>query len=285
MTKPSQMPPRPSASIPLLKTSALTYRIGNKAIVDAVSFAMEQGETRAIIGPNGAGKSTCVRCLCGILGGWEGRVTLEGRDIAELGRRELAGLICYLPQSRGTPPAFTVWDFVSMGRYVHTGLLGGLKPEDAERINDALNATGMDRLRHRMLPTLSGGELQMAAIAAGLAQGARLLVLDEPATFLDPVRQEMLLRLLRRLNRERGVALLMITHDVNAAIRFTDHTLALRDGKVAYDGLSCDLAAQDALYGIYGMDFRIADLPGGVRVAIPESLAEPHGDTVWGGEA
>lgn len=267
----------PNPSNLLLEVSKLSCHIGDKVILDAVSFSMKPGEMRAIIGSNGSGKSTCVRCLCKIIDNWKGSVKLAGRSISRIDRRELAGLVCYLPQSRGIPPAFTVWDFVSMGRYVHTGLLAGLKPEDVEHIHDALAVTGMEHLRHRMLPTLSGGELQMAAIAAGLAQGAQLLVLDEPATFLDPVRQEMLLQLLQRLNHERGVGVLMITHDVNAAICFTEYTLALRDGRVVYDGLSCDLASQETLRKIYEMSFRIADLPGKVQLAIPESLATPHG--------
>lgn len=260
-------------SDPLLEVAGLSVAIGGKPILNDITFTLHAGEVRAVIGPNGAGKSTCVRCLAGVAAGWSGRIRLNGRDVSSLPRRELARLVCYLPQIQTIPPAFRVWDYVSMGRYAHLSLWGGLKKEDARAVDAALADTGMDHLRDRLLPTLSGGERQMAAIAAGLAQEARLLVLDEPATFLDPLRHDALLSLVGRINRERGVSVLMVTHDINAAMLRTHRTLALRQGRAIYDGPSAGLAQASVLRGIYGMDFVYAPLPEGGTVAVSAHLA------------
>ncbi|MCD8350717.1 MAG: ABC transporter ATP-binding protein [Planctomycetaceae bacterium] len=258
---------------PLLEISGLSIALGGKPILNYVDFTMQPGEIRAIIGPNGAGKSTCVRCLAGVVAGWTGGIKLDGRAHADLSRRELARLVCYLPQIGGTLPAFSVWDYVSMGRYVHLGLWDGLGARDAEAIDRALHDVGIGNLRDRRLTTLSGGERQMAAIAAGLAQEARLLVLDEPATFLDPLRQDMLLQLVGKINQERGVSVLMVTHDVNAAMLHTHRTLALHDGRVVYDGPSAELRGEETLRRIYDMDFAFAPVPGGHTLAVSKRMA------------
>lgn len=260
-------------SDPLLDVAGLSVAIGGKPILTDVCFTVQPGEIRAVIGPNGAGKSTCVRCLAGVSADWSGRIRLNGQDVSSLPRRELARLVCYLPQIQTLPPAFRVWDYVSMGRYAHISLWGGLKKEDARAVDAALADTGMDDLRDRLLPTLSGGERQMAAIAAGLAQEARLLVLDEPATFLDPLRHDALLDLVGRVNHERGVSVLMVTHDINAAMLRTHRTLALRQGRAIFDGSSQGLTQASVLRDIYGMDFVYASLPGGGTVAASARLA------------
>ncbi|MCD8139635.1 MAG: ABC transporter ATP-binding protein [Planctomycetaceae bacterium] len=258
---------------PLLDVSGLSVSLGGKPVLQDVAFTMQQGEIRAIIGPNGAGKSTCVRCLAGVVAGWTGGIRLDGRAQAELSRRELARLVCYLPQIGGALPAFSVWEYVSMGRYAHIGLWDGLGARDAEAIDRALHDVDIIHLRDRRLTTLSGGERQMAAIAAGLAQEARLLVLDEPATFLDPLRQDMLLELVGRIHRERGVSVLMVTHDVNAAMLHTHRTLALRGGRVVFDGLSGELADDATLRRIYAMDFAFAPVAGGHTLAVSKRMA------------
>ncbi len=258
---------------PLLDVSGLSIALGGKPILQGVGFSIQPGEIRAIIGPNGAGKSTCVRCIAGVLAGWTGGITLDSRAHADLSRRELARLVCYLPQIGGALPAFSVWDYVSMGRYAHIGLWDGLGAHDAEAIDRALADVGIGHLRDRRLTTLSGGERQMAAIAAGLAQEARLLILDEPATFLDPLRQDLLLELVGRINRERGISVLMVTHDVNAAMFHTHRTLALRDGRVVFDGSSADLRQNETLRAIYDMDFAFAPVPGGHSLAVSQRMA------------
>ncbi len=264
---------------PLLKVGDLSFAVRGKTILSGVSFRMQRGEIRAVIGPNGAGKSTLARCLAGVIAKSGGLVEIAGRCQEALSRRELARKICYLPQFSGTLPAFRVRDYVLMGRYAHSGFWSGLEQGDGERADDAMRLAGVAHLADRFLPTLSGGERQLAAIAAGLAQEADLLILDEPATFLDPGRQERLVELILRLNRERGVSLLVVTHDINMAMLFTCRTLALREGRVAFDRPSGELSEPGTLAGIYGVDFDFLDIGNGRRIALSAGMArrEPVG--------
>lgn len=248
------------ASLRPLLVDGLSYAVSGKTILSGVDFAMERGEVRAVVGPNGAGKSTLVRCISGMARKTGGAVSLFGRDQATLSRREMAGRVCYMPQIQGDPPAFTVRDFVVMGRYAHSGFWRGPGLRDGDRADAAMELAGVARFADRPLPTLSGGERQMVAIAAGLAQEAKLLVLDEPATFLDPFHRDMLLDVIRKVNREQGVSLLIVTHDVNMAMRFTHRTLALREGRVAYDGQSAGLGREGVLREIYGIEFDLLSM-------------------------
>ncbi|MDR3077462.1 MAG: ABC transporter ATP-binding protein [Planctomycetota bacterium] len=270
----SRAPVADSAVQPPLRVENLSCGVTGKSILSGVSFSMERGELRAVIGLNGAGKSTLVRCVSGVARINGGAVRLFGRDQPSLSRRELAGLVCHVPQTLGNPPAFTVRDFVGMGRYAHAGFWQVLSRRDRERTDAALELAGVARLAGRTLPTLSGGEMRLVAIAAGLAQEAELLLLDEPSAFLDPFHQDLLLDLIRKLNREQGISLLIVTHDVNLAMLFTHRTLALREGKVVYDGPSAGLSRGDALERIYGMRFGLLPAEGADRfLAVSEKYS------------
>lgn len=279
-------PPSPNASAPLLLAEDVSFAARGKAILSGVSFAMRRGEIRAVIGPNGAGKSTLLRCLAGVAAKTGGAVFIGGENLDVLPRRELARRICYLPQFTGRLPSFRVRDYVLMGRYAHSGFWSGMDPGDGGRADQALALVGIEGLAQRLLPTLSGGERQLAAIAAALAQEAELLILDEPAAFLDPGRQARLLELVRRLNRERGISLLLVTHDVNAAMLVSDRTLALRDGRAVFDGPSGELATAGLLEKIYGTAFSLLETGGSRRLAFPAGmLCDRPGDGGEAGEA
>lgn len=265
-------PAAASAAAPLLLAENVSFAARGGEILSGVSFAMRRGEIRAVIGPNGAGKSTLLRCLAGVAARSGGAVRIDGQNLDTLPRRELARKICYLPQFTGRLPAFRVRDYVLMGRYAHSGFWRGMNPGDGERADQALRLAGIEELAERLLPTLSGGERQLAAIAAALAQEAELLILDEPAAFLDPGRQARLLELIRRLNREQGLSLLIVTHDVNAAMLTTTQTLALRNGRVVFDGPSRELAAAEQLERIYGTAFSLLETGGAGRLAFPAGL-------------
>lgn len=270
--------PRANPGPPLLRVAGLSYAVRGKSILSGITFDMDESEVRAVVGPNGAGKSTLAKCIAGLAVGQNGGIAFNGRDCADVPRKELARLVCYLPQIQGTLPAFSVRDYVMMGRYAHLGFWNGPDEGDAQAVEVALEQAQVAGLADRLLPTLSGGERQLVGIAAGLAQEARLLIMDEPATFLDPGHQELLLDLVRRLNRERGVSLLIVTHDINMAMFFTHRTLALRSGEVVFDGCSADLADKDLLRAIYGIDFAFLDIPGGGgrRLATTPAATEPN---------
>ncbi|MDR1521206.1 MAG: ABC transporter ATP-binding protein [Planctomycetota bacterium] len=255
----------------LLRAVDLSFSAGGKSIISGVSFAMRPGEFRAVIGRNGAGKSTLARRLAGLAPGG-GEVRIRGRAADSLSRRELAREICYLPQIQERTPAFSVRDYVMLGRYPHTGFWRGPGRGDRDIVQAALEMTGLAGLADRPLPTLSGGERQLAAIAGGLAQEAVLLILDEPAAFLDPFNQSLLLACLGRLNRVKGVSLLVITHDVNLALLFAQRALALKSGRVVFDGPPGDLTAA-RLHGIFDIPFASFKV-GAANLTCPLALLE-----------
>ncbi len=181
----------------------------------------------------------------------------------------------YVPQADGRLLPFTVREFVMMGRYPHLSPFSATTPEDESAVERAMEMTQTAEFADRPLDTLSGGERQGALVAAALAQGARLLLLDEPATFLDPRHEEAMARLLRRVNREGGVTIVAVTHDVNAAALRSDRVVALKGGAVVFAGTGRELMIDEALDLVYGKQFIMVEHPtAGLPVVVPDALRE-----------
>lgn len=255
---------------PLLRITGLSVRLGGRPVLTNVSFTVAPGEYTVIVGPNGAGKTTLVRCLVRILRG-EGTVEIAGRSLESYRQRELARLIAYVPQAGNWAAPYTVEQFVTMARYPHLSPFSALSPDDRRAVGEALERTRTAAFARRMLDTLSGGERQQVGIAAALAQGARLLLLDEPTTFLDYRHQAEVLALLREANRETGVTILAVTHDLNHAALEADRAVALREGKVAFCGTARQLMHPEVLHGVYATDLLLIDHP---AASIP--IVVPH---------
>ncbi len=257
---------------PALAINSLSLSIRGKPILRGVSANVGAGEVWSIIGPNGAGKSTLLKCLMRIHGGWTGKVLLRGRDLAVFSQRELARQVAYVPQAGGNQAfPFTVREYVRLGRYAWSGFFGSPHPEDATRVENAIERTDIGGLAQRTLDTLSGGERQKVFLAAALAQGSGLLLLDEPAAFLDYRHQAEVAALIRRLNQDCGVTIVSVTHDVNAALQAGGQVLALRDGEAVWNGRADDLADANVLQSIFETDFRFLEDPStGLRLVVPQ---------------
>jgi iron complex transport system ATP-binding protein len=260
----------PESSHPLLRIEELSVRLGGTPVLTDVSFTVAAGEYVVIVGPNGAGKTTLLRCLVRILRG-EGSIELEGRPLESYRQRDLARLVAYVPQVGNWAAPYTVGQFVAMGRYPHLSPFSSLSPDDHRAVREALDRTHTADFADRMLETLSGGERQQVGIAAALAQGARLLLLDEPTTFLDYRHQAEVLSLLREANRETGVTILAVTHDLNHAALEADRAVALREGRVLFCGTARDLMQRDVLRRVYATDLLLIDHP-----AASVSIVVPH---------
>ena len=254
----------------LISVRNLTYRVGNKTLLDDISFEVRAGEYLTIIGPNGAGKSTLLKCLDNIHTGWSGSILLDGATLQQIPQVQLARRIAFVQQSVSKLFTFTVWQLIEMGRYPHIKWLAPPSEEDQQIVGDAMVAMGITHLATRTLETLSGGEMQKVHLATALVQQADILFLDEPTTYLDYKYQSEIGRLLRAINQEQRKTIIEVTHDVNRALLDATHVLALSEGKIVFDGSPSYLMDTDHLRNIYGVDFQFANHPSlPLKVVVP----------------
>jgi iron complex transport system ATP-binding protein len=244
-----------------LEVDGLEFRRGARAVLRDVSFAVKKGEFLCITGPNGSGKTTLLQCLLRFHRPDRGTIRLAGRPLADYDRRELAKWLGYVPQSHGDGIPFTTEDFVLLSRYPLLKRFQPPGPEDRRAVREALEKAGVAGFAQRPVSSLSGGERQRVFLAAALAQGSPILLLDEPTTFLDPRHQVDMRGLLRRLHSESRATIVMVTHDINLAALCGERVLALREGQPAFFGPSIDFLTQDVLERIYGVPFEIVIAP------------------------
>lgn len=243
---------------PVIEIKNLSFSYTEKAVLKDVSLSINEGETWSIIGKNGAGKSTFVKCMAGLLSVKPGQVFLSGVDIQKLRPRERAKMVSYVPQAAGRNlPQYTVYDYVMLGRFCYQGLMAIPDEIDRKTVSESLRLTDTVELKDRLLTTLSGGELQRVFLAGAVAQKAGILLLDEPATFLDPLHQELILKTLDRIHKELDTAILTITHEVNTAITKYTNVLALKDGNLFYAGTTAKFREKcpDILEDIFSIRF------------------------------
>ena len=211
----------------MFRLSGLAVRLNGATLLDDISFDIGESEFLTVVGPNGAGKTTLLRVLDRLIKPSAGKVTLKGQDLGRFDRRHLARTVSFVPQTDLGGTDFTVRAFVEMGRYPYLGPWEPLGAGDREAVEQALATTEIAHLGDRLLGTLSGGERQRTLIAAALAQGGRVLLLDEPTSYLDYRHQVQVLDLLDHLNRDLGYTLVVVTHDLNATVGCSDSVMAL----------------------------------------------------------
>jgi iron complex transport system ATP-binding protein len=226
--------------------------------VQHVTLAVERGSIVGLLGPNGSGKTTLLRLLAGMLTPSSGRVTLGGSPLDSLGRRALAQRIAVVPQETHLAFDYTVRDIALMGRYPHLGAFELEGPRDLAIVRDALAATGTVDLEDRSFATLSGGEKQRVVIASALAQQADILLLDEPTASLDLGYQLEISSLLAQLNRERGITVVVATHDLACAAGLCHRLVLLRDGRVLTTGTTTDTLTTETIRALYDVEASVA---------------------------
>lgn len=238
----------------------LNYSIGKQQVLHGVSLEINQGEYVTLVGPNGAGKTTLLKCLGGLIG-HKLSICLLGKPLHGYARKELAKLISYVPQYSVWDGSYNVYEFVMLGRYPYLRVFGAPGAEDKAVVKRMLEFTGLTPFKDNYLTNLSGGERQKVFIAAALAQQARLLLLDEPTTFLDPKHEAEISELIWRVNREYGVTVVSVTHDINTAAATGGRIAAIRQGRVAFDGQAAAFMQNDVLERIYDKTFVFARHP------------------------
>ena len=222
-----------------------------------VSVRIAPGSLTGLLGPNGCGKTTLLRLLSGVLKPELGSVRLGDREIRTLSPRALAQQIAVVPQETHPAFDFTVMEMVLMGRHPHLGAFQLEGPADIAIAREAMTATGITHLAGRAYMTLSGGEKQRVVIASALAQQPKVLLLDEPTASLDLGYQLEIASLLKQLNRERGVTMVLATHDLNLAASVCDTLVLVREGRVLMQGAAREVLTSSTVEQLYGV---IADV-------------------------
>jgi iron complex transport system ATP-binding protein len=246
---------------PRLEAKSLSAGYGENLVLQDLDLVIPCGRITAIVGANACGKSTLLKALSRLIAPKSGEVLLDGRAIHRLPTRELARRLGLLPQSPIAPDGITVMDLVSRGRHPHHGLFASWTKADDKAIVDALEATQTADLAERPVDELSGGQRQRAWIAMALAQETEILLLDEPTTFLDISHQIDVLDLLTDLNRSRGTTIVMVLHDLNLAARYSDHLVAMLDGRPFRTGAPQSVLTEDMVRQVFGLESRILTDP------------------------
>ncbi|MBX9463967.1 MAG: ATP-binding cassette domain-containing protein [Aquamicrobium sp.] len=246
----------------LLELKDVTFSAGAVLILKPVSLALRRGVMTGVIGPNGSGKSSLVRLIARQQKPSSGEIRLAGRPLDDFRDRELAREIAYLPQF--TPPAegMTVRELVALGRFPWHGALGRFGPQDAAKVESALERTDLSGLADRLVDSLSGGERQRAWLAMMLAQDTSCLILDEPTSALDIAHQAEMLALVHMLTREHELSALVVLHDINMAARYCDELIAIKDGEVVARGAPQVIVEPETLGKLYGLPMGILPHPG-----------------------
>lgn len=258
--------------VPRLRARGLTLAYDGAPVVHEVDVDVRPGQVTVVVGANGCGKSTLLRGLGRLLRPVAGAVELDGADIRSLPTRKVAEVVGLLPQQPVAPEGITVADLVARGRYPHQGLFARSGADDREVVASALAATDTHALAGRRVEELSGGQRQRVWIAMVLAQAPRIMLLDEPTTYLDIAHQVDVLELLDGLNHEHGTTVVMVLHDLNLAARYAHHLVVLHRGRVLAEGPPADVLTPEVVGEAFGLRCRVVPDPvTGTPLVVPEA--------------
>ena len=219
-----------------LSVRNLSAGYGSKTVLSDINFDLAEGQIISLIGPNGSGKSTLLKTLMGDLPPLKGSVFLDGRDLIALSRSEVAKIMAVMMTGNIRPEWMTCREMAASGRYPYTGLLGKLGKKDSEAVDEAMELTGTSDLASLYITEISDGQRQRVLLAKAICQEPRILILDEPTTFLDIRYKLEFLNLLRVLAERCRVTILMSLHELELVRLVSDRVICLKDGHMDADG-------------------------------------------------
>ncbi|WP_251425054.1 ABC transporter ATP-binding protein [Veillonella agrestimuris] len=254
---------------PAVTVKHVSITLGERQILHDISLAIPKGKITTLIGPNGCGKSTLLRTMIGHI--WaHGRdnISIFDKSLNRYKADDLAKVMAFLPQSPDIPKDMTVEELVYCGRYPYQRWWQNTAEEDRTVVDRVLDITKTNHLRDQLIPSLSGGERQRVWIAMALAQEPKLLVLDEPTTYLDINHQLEIMELLKRLNEEEGLTVLMVLHDLTQALQYSDYMAVLQDGRLITSGYPQDVMTEDLLQDVFRVhgSVDVSDKKGYVKI-------------------
>lgn len=239
----------------------LSAGYGNVPVFHNLNFEIPAGQITTLIGSNGSGKSTILKTMSRIIAPSNGVVYLDGESIHKMPTKLVAQKLALLPQSAQTPAGICVRDLVEYGRFPYRTKMSGMTQKDREVIDWALSCTNMEKLEGREMDQLSGGQRQRGWIAMALAQKTNILFLDEPTTYLDISHQLEILQLLRKLNLEQSVTVVMVLHDLNHAVMFSDYLIAIKEGGKYCDGTPEKVIKSETIREVFGVEAEVIRHP------------------------
>ena len=252
----------------MLGVESLAFGFPGRTVGRGVSFTLGAGEVLCVLGPNGGGKTTLFRTLLGLLPKHDGVIKLHDQQIENLSRNQIARRVGYVPQGHVGYFAFTVREFVLMGRTAHLGVFSTPGKRDRQVADGVLEALEIAHLADKPVTEISGGERQLALVARALAQEPKLLVLDEPTASLDFGNQVRVLERIASLARS-GIAILFASHDPDHAFLCAHRALLLGEGRALEIGAPRDVIRPETLQRLYGVSVQVLPLPGGLHTCLP----------------
>ena len=251
----------------------VTVALGGRDVLAGVTCTVAPGQLVVIVGPNGAGKTTLLRAIAGLVPARTGTIRVFGHDPHRASRRVIARELAYLPQQYELAFPFLVEEVVLMGRYAAQTGLGLASEADLAAARAAMDACDVTALAPRRFDELSGGEARRVIIAQALCQGAKCLLLDEPTAGLDPAHARAVFAMLRA-QCDAGSAAVVVTHDLDLALRHGGELWLVADGRLAARGTPGDVLTAPATRAAFGVAIHVGALPSGEPFAVPMSFAE-----------
>lgn len=237
----------------------LSYSYDNKKLIlDNLSLKIPKGQITTILGENGSGKSTLFNILTKKIKYKSGTINLNNKDLNLYSKKDIAKKLAVVHQKNISPEELTVYDVVSYGRLPYQQiLLQNKTKEDEEKIEFALQVMDLLDLKNEKVNSLSGGQLQRVYIALALAQSTEILLLDEPTIYLDIKYQKKIMKLLRKLNENYNITIIMILHDINQALKYSDNIFLIKNGQIINDGNKKELLTSDILQKVFNTEIQV----------------------------
>lgn len=247
---------------PAMEVRELSFSYGKNKVLRKVSLKIQEGKITTIMGANGCGKSTLFSLMTKNLDARKGKIFLRGKNIRNLNLKEFARQVSIVQQYNTSSDDITVERLVSFGRTPHRKPMQAKSEEDERLVEWAMEVTGILDYREREVSRLSGGQRQRVWIAMALAQNTKILFLDEPTTYLDIRYQVEILELVKKLNEEYGITIIMVLHDINQALYFSHEVIGLKDGAVEFQGAPDQVIDRQSIRSLYGIELDVARVNG-----------------------
>lgn len=237
----------------------LFFRYNSHYQISDINFQIKAGEILGIIGPNGCGKTTLIKLLCNLLKAESGNILLFDKNINKINGNDLAKTIAYVPQNVEIIFPFTVFEVVLMGRAPYLSGIGFEKENDYKIANDLIEELDIKGIMHKPYNTLSGGEKQRVSIARALCQEPKIILLDEPNAHLDISHQLEIFNFIKKLNDDKKVTVISVSHDLNLASFFFDKILCMKDGKVITSGSPNEVMTKENIRSLFETEVEVDD--------------------------